>query len=134
VEVVDLSTPQQVRYMGRSDADLELRFEGDEHVAVFASRDRVASYGSCRQMGGDAGIRAYRAEYNGTAFIQDLAEKEAALVRRPSLPTRSFVSVVPCRAVHPSVCANPLGPLPLAPSSLTHYEDRDMMERSRFDS
>ena len=106
--------------MGRSDAELELRFEGDEHVAVFASRDRVASYGSCRQMGGDAGIRAYRAEYNGTAFIQDLAEKEAALVRRPSLPTRSFVSVVPCRAV-PST--PPSVPTPLAPSPRSLVSD-----------
>jgi hypothetical protein len=106
--------------MGSSDADLELLFEGDEHVAVFASRDRVASYGSCRLMGGDAGIRAFRAEYNGTAFIQDLAREQAALVRRPSHSLHRLGRVVVCGAVHPSVCSNVVSPIHFAPSSLSH--------------
>jgi hypothetical protein len=41
-----------VRYMGSGDADLELVFDGDEHLAVFASVDRVVSYGSCKQVCG----------------------------------------------------------------------------------
>jgi hypothetical protein len=33
------------------------------------------------QIGGDAGIRAYRTEYNGTGFTQNLADEENAVVR-----------------------------------------------------